>query len=92
MRLAKKSPFCHSGRFTSGSGSRAWMRAFSISSLRKMKCMTSPMTTLNTIAPTARATPSSRPRTRAVKMIASTLIAGPAYRNADAGPSPAPMP
>ena len=36
-----------------------------------------PMTIANRIAPTARATPSSKPNTRAVKTIASTLIAGP---------------
>ena len=35
------------------------------------------MTTLNKIAPTARAMPISSPRIRAVRMIASTLIAGP---------------
>jgi hypothetical protein len=35
------------------------------------------MTTLKTTAPTARATPISTPSTRAVRMMASALIAGP---------------
>ncbi len=52
--------------------------------------MSSPTTMLNATAPTARATPSSMPSTRAVRMIARTLIAGPEYRNAVAGPRPAP--
>ena len=53
--------------------------------------MTKPITILKRIAPTARATPMSSPRMRAVRMIASTLIAGPEYRNVHAGPSPAPI-
>jgi hypothetical protein len=39
--------------------------------------MASPITIEKTIAATARATPSSKPSTRAVRMMASTLIAGP---------------
>jgi len=88
---AKKSAFCQSGRPASGSGRSAWLFAFSSSSLRKMKCMARPTNTENTTAPTARAMPSSRPRMRAVRMMASTLMAGPEYRKADAGPSPAPI-
>jgi len=42
------------------------------------------------IAPTARAMPNSVPRMRAVRMMARTLMAGPEYRNAVAGPRPAP--
>ena len=49
--------------------------------------MIQPMRTANTIAPTALATPSLVPRTLAVKMIASMLMASPEYRNAVAGPA-----
>ncbi len=41
-------------------------------------------------APTARASPSCQPRILAVNTTASTLMAGPEYRNAVAGPIPAP--
>jgi len=37
-----------------------------------------------------RATPISNPRIRAVKIMAKMLIAGPEYKNAIAGPIPAP--
>ncbi len=37
-----------------------------------------------------RAMPSSGPKILAVKMIANILIAGPLYKNATAGPRPAP--
>ena len=47
------------------------------SSFRKRNAIKSPMTTENPTAPTIRAMPSSRPRTRAVRIIARTLIAGP---------------
>jgi hypothetical protein len=47
--------------------------------------------TLKLMAPTARAMPNSGPRIRAVSTMASTLMAGPEYRNAMAGPSPAPI-
>jgi len=40
--------------------------------------MISPITRLKTTAPTALATPISTPRTRPVRITASTLIAGPA--------------
>jgi hypothetical protein len=46
--------------------------------------------TLKETAPTALAMPSSTPRIRAVRIIAKTLIAGPEYKKAEAGPSPAP--
>jgi hypothetical protein len=49
------------------------------------------MTMANETAPTARAIPSGAPSTLAVMTIASTLIAGPEYRKAVAGPRPAPM-
>ena len=42
------------------------------------KCIRTPITILNTIAPTARAIPSSTPSTLAVRTIASTFTAGPA--------------
>ena len=74
---AKKSPFCHSGRLTSGTGTCACAAAFAASSFRKTRCISSPITMLNATAPTARATPSSMPSTRAVRMIARTLMAGP---------------
>jgi hypothetical protein len=74
---AKNSVFCQRGRLISAAGKSAWLFAFSNSSLRKMKCMARPTTTEKTTAPTARATPSSRPRIRAVRMMASTLMAGP---------------
>ena len=46
--------------------------------LRKITAMSKPTITPNTIAPITRATPSSKPRTRAVRKMASTLMAGPA--------------
>ncbi|ODA43522.1 hypothetical protein THER_1764 [Thermodesulfovibrio sp. N1] len=49
------------------------------------------MITLKSTAPTALAIPISHPRTLAVKIIANTLIAGPEYKKAIAGPSPAPL-
>ena len=88
---AKYAAVFHNGRPTSGSGRNAWAMAFSCSSLRKMRCISSPMRMLNTMAPTARAMPSCMPRTRAVRTMARTLIAGPEYRNVVAGPRPAPM-
>ena len=45
---------------------------------------------LKPTAPTALAIPISNPRTLAVSTIASTFMAGPEYRNAIAGPKPAP--
>ena len=45
----------------------------------------------NTMAPMARATPNSHPNTRAVRIMASILMAGPEYKNAVAGPRPAPL-
>jgi len=48
------------------------------------------MTIEKTTAPTALAMPSSSPRILAVIIIASTFIAGPEYKNAIAGPKPAP--
>jgi len=53
--------------------------------------MVKPITMLKTMAPIARAMPSDGPSTAAVSTIASTLIAGPEYRNAVAGPNPAPI-
>ena len=52
--------------------------------------MARPMTTENSTAPRARASPSLQPSTLAVRTMASTLIAGPEYRKAVAGPMPAP--
>jgi hypothetical protein len=49
------------------------------------------MTRAKTTAPSARAIPISTPSTLAVSTMASTLMAGPEYRNADAGPRPAPL-
>ena len=76
-----------------GPGSGIWAAALTLrsSSLRKIHAITAPITTEKTIAPAARATPSSTPSTRAVRIIASALIAGPEYKNATAGPSPAPI-
>ena len=45
----------------------------------------------NTIAPNTLAIPNSNPSTRAVRKMASTLMAGPAYRKQAAGPNPAPI-
>jgi hypothetical protein len=53
--------------------------------------MRSPITILKIIAPTARAIPSLSPSILAVKIIARTLIAGPEYKKAVAGPNPAPI-
>jgi hypothetical protein len=50
-----------------------------------------PVTTAKTTAPITRATPISNPRMRAVRIMARILIAGPEYRNAMAGPRPAPL-
>ena len=55
-----------------------------------MKDMASPMITEKLTAPTTRAIPMSIPKMRAVRMIDKILIAGPEYRNAMAGPNPAP--
>ncbi len=60
---------------TTGAAGMALVRA--CSSARKRPCMIRPMTTLNTMAPIARATPSRQPSTRAVRTMASRLIAGP---------------
>ena len=56
-----------------------------------MNAISRPITTLKATAPTARAMPIEAPSTLAVMTIASTLIAGPEYRKAVAGPRPAPM-
>ena len=90
--IAKKNTaFCHSGRLTSGSGMSAHAAALACSSFLKIRCIESPITTLKTTAPTVRAMPISRPRIRAVNAMASTLMAGPEYRKAVAGPMPAPI-
>ena len=57
----------------------------------KITAMSPPTTSAKSTAPTALAAPSLAPSTLEVRTIASTLIAGPEYRNAVAGPSPAPM-
>jgi hypothetical protein len=49
------------------------------------------MIILKETAPIVRATPISKPSIRAVRIIASILIAGPEYKNAIAGPRPAPL-
>src|SRR4030065_1501132 len=46
---------------------------------------------LNDTAPANLATPISNPRILAVSIIARIFIAGPEYKNAIAGPSPAPL-
>ncbi len=56
-----------------------------------MKAIINPIITLNKTAPITRATPSSNPRMRAVKIIARIFIAGPEYKKAIAGPRPAPL-
>ena len=53
--------------------------------------MIRPMTTAMLTAATALARPMSKPNTRAVRMMAMRLMAGPEKRNADAGPMPAPL-
>src|SRR4030043_1035653 len=53
--------------------------------------MIEPIIMLKETAPIVRATPISKPRMRAVSIIASILIAGPEYKKAIAGPSPAPL-
>jgi len=45
---------------------------------------------IHPLDPTIRATPRSKPNTRAVRKIAMTLMAGPEYKKAEAGPRPAP--
>lgn len=49
------------------------------------------MRILKRTAPIARAMPKGSPRIRAVSTIARMLTAGPEYRNAMAGPNPAPL-
>ena len=56
-----------------------------------MAAMIRPMTIAMLTAATALAMPRSRPRTRAVRMIAMRLMAGPEKRKAVAGPIPAPL-
>jgi len=53
--------------------------------------MRRPIMTLNKTAPIALASPNCQPRILAVSIIAKTLIAGPEYKNAIAGPRPAPL-
>ena len=55
-----------------------------------MNDIANPMITENSTAPIIRATPISKPKIRAVSIIDRMLIAGPEYRNATAGPNPAP--
>ena len=74
---AKKTTSCQGRRGVSFSGTTRPPSARSASSRANSRCMHSPMTTLKTMAPTARATPSSQPSTRAVSTMASTLSAGP---------------
>ena len=79
------------GRVTSGTGNSAIAAARARWSVRNSHAIKRPSTPLNTTAAMPRARPSSIPRIFAVSTIASTLIAGPEYKNADAGPSPAPI-
>jgi len=68
-----------SGRASTASGATSAGPGSSPCLVRsKSRAMTSPMTTLKTTAPIARARPISTPSTRAVRITASTLIAGPA--------------
>ncbi len=53
--------------------------------------MLKPITKDIKTAHTALAIPISRPRTLAVRTMANRLIAGPEYKNAVAGPIPAPL-
>ncbi|VVB68856.1 Uncharacterised protein [uncultured archaeon] len=59
--------------------------------LSNMAAMIRPMTTAIKIAATALAMPRSRPSTRAVRTMASRLMAGPENKKAVAGPMPAPF-
>jgi len=87
----KNNAVCHRFRLAGGPSGKAITAAVrASSSLRNKAAMISPITIANTIEPMIRATPKSKPSTRAVRKIAITLIAGPEYRNADAGPMPAP--
>ena len=52
--------------------------------------MTEPITMAKTIAPIILAIPISNPNILAVRMMARIFIAGPEYKNAMAGPRPAP--
>ena len=56
-----------------------------------MKAIARPIIILKVTAPIVHAIPISAPRILAVKMMAKILIAGPEYKNAIAGPSPAPL-
>jgi hypothetical protein len=88
---AKNAATWRSGRTPSGSGSAMAVSTRSCSERLKMRAMRAPTTSAKSTALTARAAPSLAPRTLAVSTMASTLMAGPEYRNAMAGPSPAPI-
>lgn len=88
--VKKWNEVCHIGRFSGGGIMFICSSFLAFSSLWKIIDIRSPMITENTMAPTMRAIPISTPNIRAVKMIDKILIAGPEYRKAMAGPSPAP--
>ena len=76
---ASSEALCQSGRFDAGGSGIAMVASVLDSSLfRKITAISRPTITPNTIAPITRATPSSKPRTRAVRKMANTLMAGPA--------------
>ncbi len=76
---AKSEALCHRGRFEAGGSGICMLAAERDCSLRrKITAIRRPMMIPNTMAPITRATPSSKPSTRAMRKTASTLIAGPA--------------
>ena len=85
-----KDAICHIGFPPAGMTKPAWPSARFSSSFLNKKAMINPMITLNTTAPMILAIPSSNPSILAVSMIARMLMAGPEYKNAMAGPNPAP--
>ena len=88
--VKKNTAVCHNGRFSGGGTTFICSISLSRSSLRNMNDISKPMTMANVTAPIIRASPISRPRIRAVRIIERILMAGPEYRNAIAGPRPAP--
>ena len=75
----------------SSSGKTISPAARAASSFRKKKAMRRPVSTAKTTAPIALANPNSQPKILAVSTMARTLMAGPEYRKAVAGPIPAPL-
>ena len=87
----KNDAVCHRGFASSSIGNTTALRVASFSSFRNNHAIIAPITNAKPTAPNALANPISQPRIFAVRMMAKALIAGPEYKNAVAGPRPAPI-